>query len=50
MSTETRFQESQSHFLWKKEVDGQIIPIRFMREKQINKIEFVEVEEKVEGN
>ena len=36
-----------SYFLWNKEVDGQIIPIRFMKEKQVNEVEFVELEEKV---
>ena len=36
-----------NYFLWKKEVDEQIIPIRFMREKQINEIEFEEMEERV---
>ena len=37
-----------SYFLWNKEVDGKVIPIRFFREKQVNEMEFVEMEEKVE--
>jgi len=39
-----------SYFLWNKEVDGKVNPIRFMKEKQINEMEFVEIEEKVEPN
>ena len=37
-----------SYFLWNKEIDGQIMPIRFVKEKQINEIEFINIEEKIE--
>jgi hypothetical protein len=36
-----------NYCLWIKEIDGKEIPIRFLREEQIEKMEFMEMEEKV---
>ena len=37
-----------SYFLWNKDVDGKVMVIRFMKEKHVNEMEFLEMEEKVE--
>lgn len=36
-----------SYFLWSKKVDNHVMPIRFMKEKQVNEMEFLDIEEKV---
>jgi hypothetical protein len=36
-----------SYFLWKKKLDNHVVLIRYMKEKQIEEIMFIEIEEKV---